>query len=104
MLAYGHSLEEVAVGGFGTPRTGSLKEIADHAQIQGFAETPGAGNQVYFAGIVDKILDEMGFIDKIAVFVDEFLEIRDTLGQAFLHGVECSMAQTKGIGNRNSPG
>ena len=72
MLAYGHSVEKVAVGGFRTPRTGGLKEIAEHAQIQGFAETPGTGNQVYFAGIVDKIRDEMGFIDKIAVSVDEF--------------------------------
>ena len=52
---------------------------------------------MYFAGIVDKILDEMGFIDKITVFIDEFLEIRDTLGQAFLHDVEYSMVQSKSI-------
>ena len=44
------------------------------------------GDKVYLAGVVNEIADEMGFIDEVAVFVDEFLEIGDALFQ-FFHDV-----------------
>ncbi len=37
------------------------------------------------AGVVDKVRDKMGFIDKIAVVVDEFFEISNTLSQFLFH-------------------
>ena len=62
---------------------GGLQEAADHAQVQGFPEAPGAGDKVNLAGVVNKIADKMGFIDEVAVFVNEFFEIGDALFQLF---------------------
>ncbi len=42
---------------------------------------------MHFAGVVDKATDEMGFIDKVAVIVDEFLEIGDALSQILFHDI-----------------
>ena len=41
----------------------------------------GAGNEMHFAGVIDKMLYEAGFINKVAITVDEFLEIGDALSQ-----------------------
>ena len=67
----------------GMGRQWGLQEVADHAQVQGFPEAPGAGDKVHLAGVVDEIADKMGFIDEVAVFVDEFLEIGDALFKLF---------------------
>ena len=61
------------------------QEVADHAEVQGFAEAPGAGDEVHLAGMINKIGDKMGFIDKITAFTDEFLEIGDALFQFLFH-------------------
>ena len=36
---------------------------------------------MHFAGVIDKMRYETGFIDIIAIIVDEFLEIGDALSQ-----------------------
>ena len=54
--------------------------------VEGFTKTPGAGNEMYFAGIVNKVADKMGLIDKVAIIVDEFLEIGNALSQVLGHG------------------
>ena len=64
---------------------GGLQEVADHAHVQGFPEAPGAGDKVHLAGVVDKVRDKMGFIDEVAIVVDEFFEISDTLSQFLFH-------------------
>ena len=82
------SLNSAALGGvsaLSAARWRGLKEVADHAEVQGFAEAPGTGDEVHLAGVIDKAADEMGFIDKIAVIVDEFLEIGDALSQILFH-------------------
>ena len=40
---------------------------------------------MHFAGGIDKMRYEMGFIDKVAIIVDKFLEIGDALSQIFFH-------------------
>ena len=62
-----------------------LEEVADHAQVQGFAEAPGAGDEVYLAGMVDEVRYETGFIDKVTIIIDEFLVIGDALFQFLFH-------------------
>ena len=75
---------EKGIAGMG--RQGGLQEVADHAQVQGFPEAPGAGDKVYLAGVVNKVADKVSFIDEVAVFVNEFLEIGDALFQLFHDG------------------
>ena len=74
---------EKGIAGMG--RQGGLQEVADHAHVQGFPEAPGAGDKVHLAGVVDKVRDKMGFIDEVAIVVDEFFEISDTLSQFLFH-------------------
>ena len=88
MFRDGHAIEQRRIGWWIaaiTTRWRGFKEVADHAQVQGFAEAPGAGDEMHLAGMINKICDKMGFIDKIAVFTDEFLEIGDALFQFLFH-------------------
>ena len=48
-----------------------------------FPKRRGAGDKVHLAGVINKIGYKMGFIDKVAVFVDEFLKIGDALFKLF---------------------
>ena len=50
-----------------------------------FAESPGAGDEVHFAGMIDKVRNKAGFIDKITIIVDKFLEIGNALFQFLFH-------------------
>ena len=76
-----------------------LKEVADHAEIERFAEAPGAGYKMHFAWIVDEILDKVGFVDKIAVFSDEFPEIANPFRNALLHGFKHIILAGKSTGS-----
>ena len=102
MFCDGHAVEQRSIrrlfgGGIAAnaavaARWRGLKEVADHAEVQGFAEAAGAGDEVHLAGVIDKMRYEAGFINKVAIIVDEFLKIGDALSQILLHnGFQCSM-------------
>ena len=84
----GHAVEQCSIGWWIATvavRWRGLKEVADHAEVQGFAEAPGRVMRCTFAGVIDKMRYETGFIDKVAIIVDEFLEIGDALSQILFH-------------------
>ena len=93
MFGNGEALEEGRVGWTGTlfPRRRNLKEVADHAQIEGFAKASGPGYQVHLAGMIDEVGYKMGLVDEVTSLGDEFSEIGDALFQPLGHGRNDSM-------------
>lgn len=65
----------------------SLQEIAEHGEIHGFAEAPGAGKKQDLLRGFEEFDNKIRFIDEARVLLAELPEIADAQGGAEGHGV-----------------
>ena len=66
-----------------------FKKVPEHAHIQCFPKTAGAGKQIYFTFHIQKIFDQERLVDIKILFMDQFLKVIHSYRKRFPTHKQC---------------